>query len=115
MKPVRFMLVFVAAFGGAARSLDTPRTQTLRLNRPQRSQKEFATDVTAASVPLKVHGLQDLVYTVDVTIGSQQFNLTLDTIQAITVLFAKGIKTGYTGCDSAVAQRRLYDPRYEPF
>ncbi|KAH7713569.1 hypothetical protein AAVH_19107, partial [Aphelenchoides avenae] len=61
-------------------------------------------------LPLKVNGIESLVYTVDVQVGSQSFNLTLDTNSQASVLFAKGFVASNRSCSKGDAQRRLFDP-----
>ncbi|KAH7723633.1 hypothetical protein AAVH_08739 [Aphelenchoides avenae] len=61
-------------------------------------------------LPLKVNGIESLVYTVDVQIGSQRFNLTLDTTAQASVLFAKGFVASDRSCSKGDAPRHLFDP-----
>ncbi|KAH7713846.1 hypothetical protein AAVH_18791 [Aphelenchoides avenae] len=59
---------------------------------------------------MKVNGIESLVYTVDVQVGSQRFNLTLDTNAEASVLFAKGFVASNRSCSKGDAQRHLFDP-----
>ncbi|KAH7680267.1 hypothetical protein AAVH_41360, partial [Aphelenchoides avenae] len=61
-------------------------------------------------LPLKVNGIESLVYTVDVQVGSQSFNLTLDTNAQASVLFAKDFVASNRSCSKGNAQRNLFDP-----
>ncbi|KAH7693161.1 hypothetical protein AAVH_39809, partial [Aphelenchoides avenae] len=60
-------------------------------------------------MPLMVNGIESLVYTVDVKVGTQRFNLTVDTNQPASVLFAKGFVASNRSCSKGDAQRNLFD------
>ncbi|KAH7719657.1 hypothetical protein AAVH_12907 [Aphelenchoides avenae] len=66
------------------------------------------------SFPLKLSGdVENAVYTLDVTIGSQTFNLTLDTTALSSVLFEKRYAPQIGKCGGNVekgVQRNFFDP-----
>ncbi|KAH7669968.1 hypothetical protein AAVH_42810, partial [Aphelenchoides avenae] len=57
-----------------------------------------------------VNDIESLVYTVDVQVGSQRFNMTLDTNAVASVLFAKGFAASNRSCNNGDARRNLFDP-----
>ncbi|KAH7693784.1 hypothetical protein AAVH_39176, partial [Aphelenchoides avenae] len=72
----------------------------------------YESEDAQGQLPLKVNGIESFVYTVDVQVGSQRFNLTLDTNAQGSVLFAKGFVASNRSCSKGDAQRNLFDPRY---
>ncbi|KAH7702402.1 hypothetical protein AAVH_30442, partial [Aphelenchoides avenae] len=68
-------------------------------------------------LPLSVNGIESLVYTFDVQVGTppQRFNLTLDAnieAPATPVLFSKRFVASKHPCDTRDAHRNLFDPTY---
>ncbi|KAH7712657.1 hypothetical protein AAVH_19999 [Aphelenchoides avenae] len=83
------------------------KTVSLPLHRPYSA---YQSEDAQGSLPLSVNGIESLVYTVDVQVGSQIFNLTLDTNAEASVLFAKGFVASNRSCSKGDAERRLFDP-----
>ncbi|KAH7695409.1 hypothetical protein AAVH_37532, partial [Aphelenchoides avenae] len=61
-------------------------------------------------MPMKVNSMESLVYTIDVVVGSQRFNLTLDTTTQESVLFSKDFVATKHPCSMGDAHRNLFDP-----
>ncbi|KAH7704270.1 Protein ASP-1 protein5, partial [Aphelenchoides avenae] len=64
--------------------------------------------------PLKHHGDEYSIYTLDVTIGAQRFNLTLDMDALTSVVLAKGFSAANTYCTTPSSQRNLFDSSRSP-
>ncbi|KAH7712655.1 hypothetical protein AAVH_19997 [Aphelenchoides avenae] len=84
-----------------------PKPLSLPLHRPF---SPYKGEDVQGPLPLSVNGIESLVYTVDVQVGSQRFNLTLDTNAQASVLFAKGFVALNRSCSTGYAQRNLFDP-----
>ncbi|KAH7719416.1 aspartic protease 7 [Aphelenchoides avenae] len=96
-----FILASGTPLHGPAKSMSLP------LHRPY---SVYESDDAQEPLPLSVNGIESLVYTVDVQLGSQIFNLTLDTNAEASVLFAKGFVASNRSCSKGDAERRLFDP-----
>ncbi|KAH7717745.1 eukaryotic aspartyl protease superfamily [Aphelenchoides avenae] len=68
-----------------------------------------STDDAGQGFPLKVKDIEGLFYTLDVQVGSQQFNLTLDTYKTTSILFDKSFVASNRSCGQSRSLRNLFN------